>query len=87
MAQIDPPQLTNHNVPLNDLESVAIAKLNANPRNARTHSNKQIEQIAASIERFGFNNPILVDNAYGVIAGHGRLLAAKRLKGFVAQIG
>lgn len=64
----------------NHIQFVAIAKLTANPRNARTHSKKQIGQIAASIEKFGFNNPILVDDAYGVIAGHGRLMAAKRLK-------
>ncbi len=47
--------------------------------NARTHSDKQIEQIANSIQRFGFNNPILVDHNNVVIAGHGRLLAAKKL--------
>lgn len=47
--------------------------------NARTHSDKQIEQIANSIQRFGFNNPILVDHNNVVIAGHGRLLAAKKI--------
>jgi ParB-like chromosome segregation protein Spo0J len=41
-------------------------------RNARTHSDAQIAQIAASIAEFGFNNPILVDSNDGVIAGHGR---------------
>lgn len=47
--------------------------------NARTHSEKQIAQIAASIETFGFNNPILIDGENGVIAGHGRVEAAKKL--------
>lgn len=61
------------------LEFVATSKLNTNPRNARTHSKKQIQQIAESIQRFGFNNPIMIDEAFGVIAGHGRLQAAKTL--------
>lgn len=48
--------------------------------NARTHSDKQVTQIAASIKEFGFNNPILLDGTNGVVAGHGRLMAAKKLK-------
>lgn len=48
-------------------------------RNARTHSAVQVGQIATSIEALGFNNPILVDDEGRVIAGHGRLEAAKRL--------
>jgi len=47
--------------------------------NARTHSPEQIAQIAASIKEFGFNNPILTDGDSGVVAGHGRLLAARKL--------
>ncbi|BBE50810.1 DNA adenine methyltransferase YhdJ [Ferriphaselus amnicola] len=47
--------------------------------NARTHSDEQVAQIAASIREFGFNNPILVDGERGLIAGHGRLLAARKL--------
>jgi ParB-like nuclease family protein len=47
--------------------------------NARTHTDEQIEQIVASIKEFGFTNPILVDKERGVVAGHGRLLAARRL--------
>ena len=47
--------------------------------NARTHDEGQVEQIAASIKEFGFNNPILLDGSNGVIAGHGRLMAAKKL--------
>src|ERR1700730_5986169 len=49
-------------------------------RNPRTHSEAQIAQIAASIAEFGFNNPILVDTKAGIIAGHGRLLAARKLQ-------
>ena len=49
------------------------------PRNARTHPKRQVDQIVASIRTFGFTNPLLVDPAGGVIAGHGRLLAAKAM--------
>lgn len=48
-------------------------------RNARTHSRKQIRQIADSIKRFGFTNPVLIDDACGIVAGHGRVAAAKLL--------
>jgi DNA modification methylase len=48
-------------------------------RNARTHSDAQVAEIAASIREFGFTNPILVDGDNGIIAGHGRLLAARKL--------
>lgn len=48
-------------------------------KNARTHSAEQVAQIAASIVQFGFTNPILVDSKDGIIAGHGRLLAARKL--------
>lgn len=48
-------------------------------RNARTHSDEQIKEIAASIKEFGFLNPILVDEKSTIIAGHGRLAAAKLL--------
>lgn len=48
-------------------------------RNARTHSREQVEQIADSIRKFGFTNPLLVDDAGRVIAGHGRLMAAQQL--------
>lgn len=48
-------------------------------RNARTHSDEQVAQIAASIREFGFTNPVLVDGEGGIIAGHGRVLAARRL--------
>jgi len=54
-------------------------KLSAHPSNARTHSRHQINQLAKSIEKFGFANPILVDHKNTIIAGHGRVLAAKTL--------
>ena len=49
------------------------------PRNARTHSKRQIDQIRASIEAFGFTNPILADPEGHIIAGHGRLQAARAM--------
>jgi DNA modification methylase len=49
-------------------------------QNPRTHSDAQVAQIAASIAEFGFNNPIMVDTKAGIIAGHGRLLAARKLQ-------
>jgi ParB-like chromosome segregation protein Spo0J len=48
-------------------------------RNSRTHSDEQVAQIAASIREFGFTNPVLVDAEGGIIAGHGRVLAARKL--------
>lgn len=48
-------------------------------RNSRTHSEEQIEKVVASIKEFGWTNPILIDEEQGIIAGHGRLEAAKRL--------
>ncbi len=48
-------------------------------RNSRTHSDEQVIQIASSIKEFGFTNPILIDDQLGIIAEHGRLLAAKKL--------
>jgi DNA modification methylase len=57
----------------------ATASLKPDPRNARTHSKRQVEQIIASIREFGFTNPILLDPEGVLIAGHGRLLAAKSM--------
>ena len=56
-----------------------LTALKAYPRNARTHSKKQIRQIARSIERFGFINPVLIDESNQIIAGHGRVAAAREL--------
>lgn len=47
--------------------------------NARTHSDEQVNQLASSISEFGFTNPILIDDCNSIVAGHGRLLAAKKL--------
>ena len=47
--------------------------------NSRTHSDEQVTQVASSIKEFGFTNPILIDEDNGVVAGHGRLLASKKL--------
>lgn len=60
-------------------ENVKIDKLKPYPNNARTHNKKQIEKIAKSIKEFGFINPVIVDKDYGIIAGHGRVLAASEL--------
>ena len=56
-----------------------IHRLRPDPRNARTHSKKQIDQIAVSVTAHGFTNPILINPAGGIIAGHGRLRAARKL--------
>jgi hypothetical protein len=66
-------------MPPTTIEPMAVARLRPSARNARTHSKKQIRQIAGSIARFGFTNPILIDGDNTVIAGHGRLEAAKLL--------
>lgn len=62
------------------IEHWPLDKLIPYARNPRTHSDAQVAQIAASIAEFGFNSPILVDSKAGIIAGHGRLLAARKLK-------
>ena len=61
------------------LEMWPLERLRPYERNARTHSDEQLQQIAASIRMFGFTAPILVDGSDGVVAGHGRLTAAKLL--------
>ena len=60
-------------------ENVPIEQLKPYENNARTHSDKQVEKIARSIEEFGFINPVLIDSNYGIIAGHGRVEGAKAL--------
>src|ERR1700693_5415551 len=61
------------------LEAIPLDQLNPWPRNARTHSRKQIRQIAESIRRFGFTNPVLIDAEDRILAGHGRVQAAREL--------
>src|SRR6476660_4159354 len=56
-----------------------VGDLKPRKTNPRTHSKKQVAQIANAIRRFGFTNPVLVDDANGIIAGHGRVEAAKEL--------
>src|SRR5437879_13722234 len=64
----------------NHIEIWPIDRLKPYSQNPRTHSDRQVDQIAASIVEFGFNNPILVDTKAGIIAGHGRLFAARKLQ-------
>jgi len=64
----------------NELELLETSILIPYARNSRTHSDAQVQQIASSIKEFGFTNPILIDETNGIIAGHGRLLAAQLLK-------
>ena len=61
------------------LETLPVSALRPHERNPRTHTKKQIRQIADSIRRFGFTNPVLVDESNSIIAGHGRVEAAKSL--------
>src|SRR6266446_5587534 len=61
------------------LEFWSVDRLIPSPRNARTHSDAQIAEIAGSIRAFGFTNPILVGEEGDVVAGHGRLAAARQL--------
>ena len=65
--------------PADRVERRAIDQLVPYARNARTHSDAQVAQIAASMREWGWTNPVLVDEAGGIIAGHGRVLAARKL--------
>jgi len=62
------------------IELVAIERLKLDPRNPRLHSDRQVKQIARSIESFGFNVPVLVDGNNNLLAGHGRVYAAFKLR-------
>jgi len=62
------------------IDYISIDELIPYARNTRTHSDEQVAQIAASIKEFGFNNPVLIDQEGGIIAGHGRVLASRKLK-------
>jgi ParB-like chromosome segregation protein Spo0J len=61
------------------IEQVKLDALIPYARNSRTHSDAQVAQIAASIKEFGFTNPVLIDETGSIIAGHGRVLAARKL--------
>ena len=65
--------------PADKIERRPLAELTPYLNNARTHSEAQVEQLAASIREWGFTMPVLVDERHDVIAGHGRLLAAEKL--------
>jgi hypothetical protein len=69
----------NANWPADKVERWPVSKLVPNARNARTHSDEQVTQLAASIEEWGWTIPVLVDEAGGIIAGHSRVMAAHRL--------
>ena len=60
------------------IKEIEVSKLIPYANNSRTHDDAQVAQLAASIKEFGFRNPILVDGV-GIIAGHGRLMAARKL--------
>lgn len=60
-------------------KTAAVADLIPYARNSRTHSEAQVSKIAASIREFGFLNPVIVDGSSGIIAGHGRIMAAQKL--------
>lgn len=62
-----------------EITYLAATSLKPHPQNPRVHTEKQVSQIAKSIEAFGFNVPIMVDDQHNVVAGHGRLLAARKL--------
>ena len=62
-----------------EIELISIADLLPYANNARTHSPEQVQQIAASIREFGWTNPVLIDQNNGIIAGHGRALAAEKV--------
>jgi ParB-like chromosome segregation protein Spo0J len=61
------------------IENIKTEKLIPYARNSRTHSEAQVAQITGSIREFGFTNPVLIDGENGIIAGHGRVMAAQRL--------
>lgn len=61
------------------IEQVTLKSLVPYARNSKKHSDEQVNQIAESIKEFGFNNPVLIDKDNGIIAGHGRVLAAEKI--------
>ena len=65
--------------PADNHQTLSIDKLIPYAKNSRTHSDAQVAQIAASIQEWGFTTPILIDDQHSVIAGHGRLAAARKL--------
>ena len=74
-----PPAATGPAWPADNVERRSVASLVPYARNPRTHSPEQVDQIAASIREWGWTVPVLVDERGGLIAGHGRVMAAKLL--------
>jgi ParB-like chromosome segregation protein Spo0J len=62
-----------------EIETLPVESLIPYARNSRIHSDTQVAQIAASIKEFGFTNPVLIDGDGGIIAGHGRVMGARKL--------
>ena len=62
------------------IENIAVEKLIPYARNAKKHDAAQVSKLAGSIREFGFNNPVLIDAENGIIAGHGRVMAAQKLE-------
>ena len=79
LALDDAPQSTGLVALADRIELWPIDRLRPYERNPRTHSDAQVDQIAASMVEFGWTNPILIDENAGILAGHGRLLAARKL--------
>ena len=67
------------NTPFPEYKTIPVSDLVPYARNSRTHSPQQVDKIAASIREFGFLNPVIVDAQNGIVAGHGRVLAAQKL--------
>ena len=62
---------------ITEMQMVSIEKLVPYANNARTHSAEQILKLRSSLREFGFINPVIIDKSFGIIAGHGRVMAAK----------
>jgi ParB-like chromosome segregation protein Spo0J len=75
----DAPQSAGLGALADRIELWPIDRLRPYERNPRTHSEAQVDQIAASMVEFGWTNPILIDENAGILAGHGRLLAGRKL--------
>ena len=71
--------MSKKNNPADKVEQWPIEKLVPYAKNSRTHSDEQVAQIAASIKEWGFTSAILVDEDGAIIAGHGRVMAARKL--------
>lgn len=74
-----PSKIHGKSNPADKVETWELERLTPYARNSRTHSDAQVAQLAASIREWGWTTPVLVDDAGGIIAGHGRVLAARQL--------